>query len=448
MNRHELKEKCRAAFGRGKGTSWIEIAPNEVLEKALAENKAPTTSYTWATAAAGAAAVEALAQPVSAAEIATNTTVLPEKSIIEAALVHNVAAEEQSRASAEELIKKAQNMLSALKTRPAHQAPVATDPVKETKSRTFQGVEFPITKHKRSDLVPAKDPGYCWDKNRAQKVALALANEQRIFLVGPRGCGKSTLVEQVCAQVGRPCLRVNMHGDVTASSFVGEKTIDNQGKIVFAYGVLPQAMKEGVVLILDELPSSPPDITLVLQRVSEGGPLVLMENGGEIIEPAKWFQIFATGNDILGDQQGIYTACKVMDASSLDRYHGVIQFTYMTKASEKKVLLKKYPDIAQYGDLVDRVVELARQVREARKNNDVTFDFSMRRLLSFCEFLVTRRRFIADDKKLIASAAEDAIIGMAGEGDRPKLTDMVQRHFDVQTSVEQVQVENEEEVTV
>ena len=33
---------------------------------------------------------------------------------------------------------------------------------------------------------------------------------------------------------------------------------------------------------------------------------------------------------------------------------------------------------------------------------------------------------------------------LAGEGDRAKIADMVQRHFDVQTQVESVEVETEE----
>lgn len=430
MNRHELKEKCRALFGKGKGTSWIEIAPNAILEAAIAEGKPPVTSYVF----------EGAQQPAQQVAVASAPAEQPAAQAVQVA---------PDVASAEELIKKATNMLSALKTR--QEAPaVKRDPLQVGEKIKFMGMEFPIIKTKRPDLIKPIDPTYCWDKKRAQKIALALATGQRLFLVGPRGCGKSSIVDEVCANVRRPCLRVNLHGDVMASTFVGEKTIDNQGKIVFAYGVLPQCMRDGVVLILDELPSAPSDIMLVLQRVAEGGPLVLMENGGEIIEPAPGFQIFATGNDALGDQQGIYTACKVMDASTLDRYHGVLHFDYMSKKSEKTVLSKKHPSLVQKGDLLDRLVELASQVRKARKNGDVTYDFSMRRLVSFCKFCEERQPFYSDDKSLIASCAEDAIIGLAGEGDRPKLADLVQRHFDVQTQVESVAVEvegAEQEVT-
>ena len=99
------------------------------------------------------------------------------------------------------------------------------------------------------DLVPQVDDDYVFEEELARQVLVSLRDGERILLVGPTGCGKSTLVEQLAARLNWPVVRVAASGGLTESDLLGE-WIARDGETVFNYGFLPRAMKMGAVRLL------------------------------------------------------------------------------------------------------------------------------------------------------------------------------------------------------
>ena len=105
----------------------------------------------------------------------------------------------------------------------------------------------------------------------------------------------------------------------------------------YDYGVLPKAMKEGHILLLDEITTAEPGILLALQAVLEPkGRLVLTEKGGEVIMPHPDFRVVATDNTLGtdGTTSPIYAGRNNHDASLLDRFPAVINMAYLPVAQE------------------------------------------------------------------------------------------------------------------
>ena len=75
-----------------------------------------------------------------------------------------------------------------------------------------------------------------------------------VFITGLSGNGKTLMVEQVCAEQKRECIRVNISIETDESDLLGGPTLVN-GNIVNRDGPVLTAMKKGAVLLIDEVVS-------------------------------------------------------------------------------------------------------------------------------------------------------------------------------------------------
>ncbi|MDV5469036.1 AAA family ATPase [Klebsiella pneumoniae] len=66
-------------------------------------------------------------------------------------------------------------------------------------------------------------------------------------------------------------------------------------------------MREGHLLLINEVDLADPAELAGLNDVLEGRPLVIAQNGGEIIKPHPMFRVVVTGNSTgSGDASGLY----------------------------------------------------------------------------------------------------------------------------------------------
>jgi cobaltochelatase CobS len=238
-----------------------------------------------------------------------------------------------------------------------------------------------------SPFVPEYDEDFIIEeeeKRRWEYLALGIENKENVLLVGPTGCGKSKCVLQLASVLGQPVQRMNLHGDIRATDFVGEKTIDG-GNIVWSDGILPSAMRRGHWLLLDELDAAQPHILFILQAVLEPSKrLVLTANHGEVVEAHKCFRIIATTNTVnKGDS--LYLGTNHMNEAFLDRFAIVIKADYPIAKFEIKILIE---NTGINEGLAKRMVKLAGEVRLALQNETSFCTFSTRKLLNWARFSV------------------------------------------------------------
>jgi cobaltochelatase CobS len=241
-------------------------------------------------------------------------------------------------------------------------------------------------------FIPRHDEKYQPDDRLFEYVALGVQQNTPVLLVGPTGCGKSSAVQEMAAILNQPLRRVSLNGDFAAADFLGEKTIQvdpesGQSVVDWQDGVLPQAMREGHWLLVDEIDSAHPSVLFALQVVLEGAALTLAGNGGEVVEPHPDFRFFATANTIgVGDDTGLYTGTKILNEATLDRFGIVHRVGYLPEAEEVKVVMDK-------SGMTDRalargLVKVAHEVRNGFEMKAVFCTFSTRRLINLAKAIV------------------------------------------------------------
>jgi MoxR-like ATPase len=190
------------------------------------------------------------------------------------------------------------------------------------------------------NLVPQKDDtfvpfGFFRDLNK-------IINSQMFyptFISGLSGNGKTTMVEQACAKLGREALRVNISIETDEDDLIGGNTLVD-GNVVYREGPVLTAMKRGAILILDEIDRGSNKL-MCLQAILEGKPY-FNKKTGEVVQPQKGFNIIATANTKgRGSEDGKFMSAQMLDEAFLERFAITVEQEYPTPANEKKIILNK-----------------------------------------------------------------------------------------------------------
>ena len=197
--------------------------------------------------------------------------------------------------------------------------------------------------------VPDVDPNYIFRPYELFRVLYAIITNQRCYLHGHTGTGKTTLIEQVAALLLWPCMRINFDSEITRMDLIGRDVLSSEGGATvsnFVDGILPQAMMGPYITICDEIDFVRPDVAYVMQRAFEGNGLMLTEDGGRIVKPHKMFRLFATGNTVgQGDEHGMYQGARPQSMAMLDRFTVWIKVDYMSKGDRMKLLKSTAPSL-------------------------------------------------------------------------------------------------------
>ena len=232
-------------------------------------------------------------------------------------------------------------------------------------------------------LIPEPDPTFVWT-DPARDVAEAIEHNERAFLYGPSGTGKSSLVREIAAMVRRPVRRVSLNGETSVADFIGHWTVNGDKETVFVKGILPQAMQDGYILQLDEVDAMQPEVGFILQQILEPHGHLLLTDTGEDITPHADFRLVATANTLgFGSDSGLYASgTHVLNFSWLDRWDVVVHIDYLPADDEVKLLRSRYPAVKK--DLLKCMVKAAADLRKAHAEEQVTTVITTRRLLALC----------------------------------------------------------------
>lgn len=304
------------------------------------------------------------------------------------------------------------NISRVLKKEPAQApAPVITE------QQTQAIVNAVAAEQEFENLIPNKNPLYVrWGHHSILKRIIKSGEFVPAFITGLSGCGKTLMVEQVCAELGREFYRVNVTNETDEDDLLGGFRLVNDCTKWFD-GPVIRAMKAGGVLLLDEVDLSVGNI-MCLQPILEGKG-VLLKKINKFIEPAPGFTVIATANTKgKGDESGQFMFTNILNEAFLERFPITMEQPYATEAVEKKILNKVLADSDQEDfertELIDHLVTWAQATRKTFEDGGAEEIISTRRLVQIANVFM----ILKDKKKAVnyCIARFDAItIGSFGQ---------------------------------
>ncbi|HRW66100.1 MAG TPA: CbbQ/NirQ/NorQ C-terminal domain-containing protein [Candidatus Competibacter sp.] len=201
-----------------------------------------------------------------------------------------------------------------------------------------------------------------------------------LWLTGPMGAGKSSLVGETAARLNLNLVQANGQRRLELADLVGHLTVLG-GDVLFQDGPLTLAARHGWWFMLNEADLVEPGELAGLNTLLDGGPLVLAENGGEVVHPAPGFGLIATANTVgLGDATGLYAGTQRLNAALLDRFW-VVNVDYPEPAEEAAVVRAAAPGLPIA--IIEKMVEVAGEVRRLFLSDEggVDLTFSTRTLV-------------------------------------------------------------------
>lgn len=229
------------------------------------------------------------------------------------------------------------------------------------------------------------------------------------FITGLSGNGKTMMVEQVCAMLGREFIRIAITSETDEDDLIGGFRLIN-GHTVWQDGPVVTAMRRGAIALLDEVDLGSNKL-MCLQGVLEGKPIYLKKIN-QVVTPLKGFNILATANTKgQGSMDGKFVGTNVLNEAFLERFPITIEQEYPSMAVEEKILLAnlgivleeagvtldEYHD-RKAGEFVTRLVKWADGIRKSFAEQSCNEIITTRRLVhiigAFSIFEFNRRKAI------------------------------------------------------
>jgi hypothetical protein len=169
----------------------------------------------------------------------------------------------------------------------------------------------------------------------------ARANNINVLIYGPTGPGKTTSVEAWAAERGLRMATVSGNASMEPSQMTGKFVADGSGSFAWIDGPVTDVVRNGGVLLLDEVNFISPKIYTVLYSLLDGRRMItLLDHHGETIEAHKDLTIFATMNPD-------YIGTTPLNFAFRNRFDIQIPWDYDDKVEAKLVNSKSLLALAQ-----------------------------------------------------------------------------------------------------
>jgi cobaltochelatase CobS subunit len=273
--------------------------------------------------------------------------------------------------------------------------------------------------------VPAIDGDYIFREDLLQSCLYAILSNQRMYIHGDTGSGKTTLVEQVAARLNWPFARINFDSEITRMDLIGRDTLKD-GRTTFVDGMLPRMMSGPYMAVFDELDFVRPDVAYVMQAALEGNGLVITEDGGRRVSPHPMFRMFGTGNTVgQGDEKGMYQGARPQSLAFLDRFTIWAHVDYLNNKERKSLLQKRVPSLSK--EEVTTIIKYTDEHLTAFKEAKVLQPISPRGMIAIGRTLAHLNGIYCGNKDNLAKALEMVVLHRATQSDHIVLKGLVDR---------------------
>mgnify|MGYP002507721784 CR=1 FL=1 len=200
------------------------------------------------------------------------------------------------------------------------------------------------------------------------------------FITGLSGNGKTLSVEQVCAQLKRELIRVNITIETDEDDLIGGFRLVN-GETAWHNGPVVEALERGAILLLDEIDLASNKI-LCLQSILEGKG-VFLKKIGKFVKPKSGFNVVATANTKgKGSDDGRFIGTNVLNEAFLERFPVTFEQSYPAPAVEQRILEGISLDLGvEDRDFCKRLVDWADVIRKTFYDGGIEEIISTRRLV-------------------------------------------------------------------
>ncbi|MDA0999449.1 MAG: MoxR family ATPase [bacterium] len=276
------------------------------------------------------------------------------------------------------------------------------------------GSQIPVNENGSNPFVPG--PQYYLSAGGAlERIAWAVSENLPVLLIGETGVGKTLSVRHLAHMTHNGFRRVNLNGMTTVDEFVGKLMINEKGTY-WVNGILIEAMEAGDWLLIDEINACLPEIAFCLHSLlDDDRMIVLSEYDGRIVRPHPNFRLFASMNP---HEDRRYGGTKPLNEALLDRFPVTIRMDYLPFGAETEVVIHQSGNADRA--LIERMVRVAHDVREAMHNEKVFCTFSTRRLIDWARMAV---RFEPMD------AAASTVFSKVSPFDAKVIEDVIDNHF-------------------
>ena len=200
------------------------------------------------------------------------------------------------------------------------------------------------------------------------------------YISGLSGNGKTFMVEQACAKLGKEFIRVQINPETDEDDLIGGfRLVD--GNTVWHNGPVLEALQRGAVLLLDELDLASNKI-LCLQSILEGNGVFIKKIGKQVY-PEKGFTVVATANTKgKGSDDGRFVGTNVLNEAFLERFPLTFEQEYPSIKIEQKLLHNYCSELNCCDDeYIENLGTWAEIIRKTFKEGGVDEVISTRRLV-------------------------------------------------------------------
>jgi cobaltochelatase CobS len=255
---------------------------------------------------------------------------------------------------------------------------------KKSNRITIGTIDLTVQAGNPSAYIPSKQIYLFPPQGYLEKLAYAVSNNLPVLLIGETGVGKTQAVRYLAWKTQNGLRRVNLNGATTVDEFLGKLLINEEGTY-WLDGVLVDAMQAGDWILLDEINACLPEIAFSLHSLLDDDRMVVLtEHDGRIVRPHPNFRIFASMNP---SEEGRYGGTKMLNEALMDRFPVVIRMEYLPLDKEIEAVMKQSGNDDH--ELVERMVKVAHDVRNAIRNEKVFGSFSTRRVIDWARMAMT-----------------------------------------------------------
>ena len=231
-------------------------------------------------------------------------------------------------------------------------------------------------------MIPIVDENYvAFGNHKDVEMIIKSRSFYPVYISGPTGNGKSTMVEQVCAQHKKSLIRINLNMMTDEEQLIGSKTLVN-GNVEIVEGPVLIAMRTGATLLLDEIDAGGANTLLCLQPILEGKPFYFKLKN-EMITPAPGFNVIATANTKgKGSDDGRYIGTNILNEAFLERFAVTFNQEYPSSKVELKIitnLMTAYGCMDQ--EYADTLVKWADAIRRTFADGGIDEVVTTRRMV-------------------------------------------------------------------